>query len=141
MNPGRSKGFTLLELIVVVLIGSLLAIYAMSRIDDKATYQTDSIAQQVISSINLTQQLAMNDAGRSFLLLINSSSIDLQADGSSMNINGYNFPLNFDSDVTLSPTTSLSFNSLGETSAITLTLNAGAVQQICVESSGYARLC
>ncbi len=139
--PTKQAAFTLLELILVMVVLVILATTIQSRFISPRDFQQDAVVEQIIAAARLTQQLSMNDSSRSFVLVIQNNQIDLQADGSSLNAGGFSFPVNFGSQVTLSPLGNISFNALGETTAINLIVQLGTNSTICFESSGYIHPC
>ncbi|MCW8875622.1 MAG: type II secretion system GspH family protein [Kangiellaceae bacterium] len=139
--PFKQAAFTLLELIVVIVVLSILAVYVQARFQDDDSYQKDVAVEQLISLARLTQQLAMNDSSRAFLLNIQTNQIDLLADGVSLAGSVSGVPVNLSSKVTLAPASNISFNSLGETTATTITVTVNTTQNVCIESSGYVRRC
>lgn len=139
--PRNQAAFSLLELIVVVIILSIVASYALTRFSDSNDYQIDTIAEQIISAGHLTQQLSMNDSSRIFSLSIETNQIDLRVDGVSFIATGTEFPLVFDDNLTLSPTSNIVFNSLGETTQLNLAIQLGNTVNICFESAGLIHRC
>lgn len=139
--PLTQAAFTLLELIIVVTVVAILATYIAARPDTSSSYQHDSVVDQIISAGRLAQQLSMNDSDRTFSLSIQANQIDLLADGSSFNSGSVSYPLNFGSNVTLSPVTTISFNNLGTTTATTINVQMTSTIQVCFEASGYIQRC
>lgn len=139
--PLNQAAFTLIELIVVVILLAIVSSYVFTRFSSSSSYKLDTIVEQIISAGHLTQQLSMNDASRVFSLNIQTSQIDLLVDGSSFSAGGMDFPLIFDSNVILSPTPTISFDSWGTTSTITIAVQLGNSQNICFESTGFIHRC
>jgi len=138
----RQAAFTLIELVLVILVIAVLASFAFSRFSDSDAFLADSTAEQVIAVAQLAQQLSMNDSARTFSLVVSSNTLDIRADGASISVGGYNFPLAMPGGVTLSPApTTITFDSLGATSALTINVNAGVTRSVCLESSGYIHPC
>lgn len=137
----QQAAFTLLELLLVVVIVSILAAYIGSKFLSSRDFNQDSVIQQIIASARLAQQLSMNDSSRSFTLIIQANQIDLQANGVSMQLGNINYPLDFGSQITLSPVVNITFNSLGETTSQIINVQANTSEQICLESSGYIHEC
>lgn len=139
--PLKQAAFTLLELIVVIVILSILAVYVQARFQDDDSYQRDVAIEQLISLARLTQQLAMNDSSRAFLLNIQTNQIDVLADGVSLSGSVSGVPVSLSSKVTLAPASNISFNSLGETTTTTISVTVNTTQNVCIESSGYVHRC
>lgn len=133
--------FTLFELLLVLIILVILASQIQSRFLSSNDFNQDSVTAQIISAARLTQQLSMNDSSRSFVLIIQANQIDLQVDGTSINLETLDFPINFGSQITLSPIGNIVFDSLGSTTLQILNVQGNSIQQICFEASGYIHLC
>jgi len=139
--PKYQAAFTLLELIIVIVILSIISSYAISKFSSSSGYQQDTIIEQIISAGHLTQQLSMNDSDRSFALSIQPNQINITVDGSSLSASGVEFPLIFDSSVTLSPTTTITYNNLGQTTLTTINIQLETSENICFEASGWIHQC
>jgi MSHA pilin protein MshC len=55
----RSRGFTLVELLVVLLVAGILAFAAMGRLADVATVQLDGFGEDVASALRMAQKAAI----------------------------------------------------------------------------------
>lgn len=139
--PSKQAAFTLIELIIVVIILAILGSYIATRFSSSDSFKQDTIVEQIISAGQLTQQLSMNDSSRDFSLSIQSNQVNLLADDSAFSAAGLNFPLVFDSSVTISPVSSISFDSWGATSATTISVQLGTTANICFEASGLIHRC
>jgi len=139
--PGYQAAFTLLELIIVLIILSILTSYILSRPSTADTYQQDNAIEQLISAAQLTQQLSMNDPSRVFSLNIQTNQINLLADGNPFSSAEVDFPLTVDSGVTLSPPSSITFDTIGMTTGATINVTADNIVPVCFESSGYIHRC
>lgn len=131
--------FTLLELIVVVVVLAILAGYVTTKFSTSSTYKVDTAAEQIIAAGQLTQQLTMNDSLRAFSLSIQSDRIDLLVDAASIDLG--EFPIIFDSSITISPTTSITFDGVGQTAATSITVTSTESRSVCFEASGLIHLC
>jgi len=139
--PCYQAAFSLLELIVVVIILAIISGYTLSKFTSSSSYKKDTIVEQIISASRMAQQLSMNDSSRSFSLSIQNNQIDLLADGTSLSAAGLGFPLVFSSNVSLSPLSTVVFDSGGATTAITISVQLDTTINICFESSGYIHRC
>ncbi|WP_444996339.1 type II secretion system protein [Aliikangiella sp. IMCC44359] len=139
--PKYQAAFTLLELIVVIAVLAIVATYVLTRPDSSSAYRNDSVIEQIISSGRLAQQLSMNDSARAFVLSIQANQVNLLVDGSPFVSGNMSYPLNFGSQVTLSPITNITFSSLGETTATTINVQVDTTNQVCFEASGHIQRC
>ncbi len=139
--PHFQAAFSLLELVLAVIILAIISVYVSAKFSRSGSYQQDTIAEQIVSTGQLAQQLSMNDSSRSFSLLIENSQISLYADGTIFSSTGLQFPLIFNPQVTLSPTGSVGFNNLGNTSGIIINISIDGNQNVCFESSGLIHRC
>jgi prepilin-type N-terminal cleavage/methylation domain-containing protein len=139
--PSFQAAFTLLELIIVIVVLTILSSYIFTQPDSSERYRRDTASEQLLIAASLAQQLSMNDSSRSFSLEIQPNQIDIQVDGSSLNVGSFNYPITLDSQVSLSPTVSLVFDQLGRTSATTITVQTDTAQLVCIEASGFVHRC
>ncbi len=137
--PLKQAAFTLLELIIVIVILGIVAVYVQSKFQDSDSYQLDATVEQLISAGRLTQQLAMNDVDRNFVLEISSNQINISATPASPSLEG--IPVNLGTDITLSPASNIVFNGLGETTATTITVTVSNAVDVCFESTGFIHRC
>ncbi|MGK0248537.1 MAG: MSHA pilin protein MshC [Oleispira sp.] len=56
------QGFTLIELITVIILLGILSVFAVSRFPSSQSYSTTIISNQLIASIRLAQQTALSRA-------------------------------------------------------------------------------
>lgn len=125
----------------MIIILSVISSYTLSKFSSSGGYKQDSIIEQIISAGQLVQQLSMNDSDRAFSLSIQSNQINILVDGTSFSASGTDFPLVFDSAVTLLPSTLITFNRLGETTTTTVNILLENSSNVCFESSGWIHQC
>jgi len=140
-RPLHQAAFTLLELIIVILLVAILATYIQSKFSTSDSYKQDAVVEQLINAARLTQQLAMNDADRLFVLALQTNQIDILADGSSLAGELAQLPIILPSGVSLTMTSNISFDQLGATTPLTVGVLAGTVRNVCLEASGYIHSC
>lgn len=140
----KQAGFTLLELIITIVIIGIIAMTASSRIANKDTFAIRIEQENLISTLNLAQQLAM--AGQTVQFNINGAgkNYTLTTGGADYQVASISYPLDFQdsvSSITSTASLPLSYDSLGRTGATTLTVNGAAGDSLCVEvnNSGLAR--
>ncbi len=141
-----SLGFTLVELITVLVILGIIGVTVSSRLAPTATFQLQASRDRVLAAFFIAQQRAMSQT-LGVQLLASPSAIDMRvdtdgdgnfADEASFNLDENAFPIQLDDNQTLSNGT-FTFDRLGYTGAGTLTLTQGSRSvDINVSSTGYA---
>lgn len=139
-----ASGFTLTELVVVIIIATVLAAFAMSRIDTKG-FDAEGFANQTAAMVRYAQKLAIAQR-RTVAVVITGSTIqlcytDTGCSGGSVRKPPTTDPFSFTtpSGVSLSGT-SFTYSSLGKPSAGgTITVSDGVTPRtITVEAeTGY----
>lgn len=128
------KGFSLIELITVMILMGILSAMVFSRMGSTAANVVLGSRDDIIAAFSLAQQTAMMRPD--ITLVITANSVSVNENGSP--ITGSVYPLTMPSGVSLTPA-SFSFDKLGRTTAATITVTgASASAQIAVETSGYA---
>jgi MSHA pilin protein MshC len=137
-NETTQSGFTLVELITVIVILSFVSIAVLPRFLQSNSFQTRSVQDQLISAARQAQQLAMSKAV--------SANVQLSTDNSNHRIRisyteGGTQTLDTDipSATTVSNTT-VSYNKHGDisgSSAVDISINSGE-RTVRIETSGYA---
>lgn len=165
MKPHQptSAGFTLLELVTVLLVLALLAVTVSSRWSGTADIQVQQQRDQLLSLLRRVQIQSMQDsaglATRCPTLQLTATQAALPAAGSCAASYVIPADANDANQLLFAPTTQVStnfgalpkvlrFNALGETSAfcqsdvcqITLT-GGGLTASICLHASGYLQPC
>jgi len=122
-----SRGFTLVELIMVVVLIGILAVSVVPKFVDTSAFSLAGGAAMAAADIRYTQELAMGTHSSKTIVFTTSNNFY------TVNSQTVNLP----SRVTISSGATFTFNSLGEptTGGGTLTLSAGAeTKTITVES-------
>jgi MSHA pilin protein MshC len=145
-NP-IARGFTLIELVVVMVIASVLAAYAASQINTQG-FDALGFADQTAAMLRYAQKAAISQR-RTVAVVISSSQVKLCYTDSACSGGSVSQPLgsgsgafveNANSGVSVSGT-SFTFNALGQASigqTITITGSGGFSRQITVvQETGY----
>lgn len=151
MNIKPSAGFTLIELIMVIVIAGILALVAAPRFFNASAFKSQGFADQVQAALRYAQKEAIAQhrnvcvamTATTITLTIASSSGAASACGPNLPFPAGGNSISAPSGVTLtalpvSPPVSFNFDALG-TTAVTQTITAsGATNNIFVEAvTGY----
>ncbi|WP_158144321.1 type II secretion system protein [Vibrio metschnikovii] len=154
----RTLGFTLVELIVVILLLGILSAYAASRYSGTSSVAALTTQQEILASLRLTQNRAMQRTGycNRWLVTANQAGqISSQAVAGSCSsifaaVDNDASRVEAPSGVTLSlstPNGYLDFDSLGRAaqcsaSPCTVTISSTHDQrQVCINTEGYIYAC
>jgi MSHA pilin protein MshC len=129
----QSKGFTLLELIIILIVTSILSAYVLMRAPSSSLYTQSSAAEQVRRDIRYTQSLAMS--------LNASYSINFSANGYTITPPPPNgaYSITMPTGVTLSVVT-ITFDATGTPGAaasVTVTGSGGTTTLTVAAETGF----
>lgn len=134
---GTSRGFTLIELIAVLILVGILSVVLMSRIGGTSAAGVQAGRDSLIAAFFLAQQTAMARAAEDnpVGITITNNGIDVTESGVSL----IGYPLMLSGNVSFSAG-SFQFDKLGRTSpgSVTITHPSGTSATVTVEASGYA---
>ncbi len=156
-NSPTPNGFTLVELIIVIIILGIISTFAASRFVGTSSYSTFTAQEQAISVIRQIQvnrmQSNVSAASDSFRLAINSNCLGSVA-ACNLNLSNSAQKTQADarsdyvreSDISFSPAnTVIDFDLLGNPSVsagVNITINSTTSSnsaQVCINSQGYVR--
>lgn len=134
----HERGFTLIELIAVMILISVVAISMMSRLSSLSSANVQAGRDDIIAALFFAQQTAMARSG--IHLIVTSNSVSVIENGVPIVVHNKGYPLNLPSGVSATTTVaSFDYDKLGRTTAGTIILSgSGNTATITVESSGYA---
>ena len=138
LKTARQSGFTLIELVAVILILSVITAVTTSQFSNSSQFQAMTTRDDIVAGLFYAQQIAQARASatNTVQFVSTGTSIDVREAGASIN-NGI-YPLALPGGFTLT-TATLSYDKLGQTTATTLTLTDGdSSATIAVSASGYA---
>ena len=135
----NERGFTLIELITVIILVSIISVTLFSRLGNVSNANLQAGRDDLIAALFFAQQTAM--ARSNIKLILTNNSVSVTENGIPLNVHSQGYPLNFPSGITTTPQT-LTYDKLGRIavpSAILITLSANtATAVVTVEASGYA---
>lgn len=140
------RGFSLVELITVLVIAGVLAGVVGSRLMPSALLQLQAGRDQLISALSVAQQKAMAQ-GSSVLLMTSGNTIDIRVDtdgdgnfssGESISYAGTRYPLTIAGGVTLSSGT-ITYDRRGYAAPTTIAVSKNShTVNVTVTGTGYA---
>lgn len=138
------QGFSLLELITVMILLGILSVTLFSRLGPVSTAAVQSGRDDIIAALFFAQQTAMmRSSGDNIIRLeLTPQSVSVTENGQPIRVAADYYPLALPQGVSATPATFV-FDKLGRTTADTITLTgsgntAGTSAVIQVEASGYA---
>jgi MSHA pilin protein MshC len=133
----KQQGFTLIELITVVILLGIISFTAVSRFDVLDSTKVQSGRDDLIAACFFAQQTAM--ARANIRLVVTANSVSVTENNVPVSFGAQTYPRNFPSGVTASPAATFLYDKLGRTTGGTITLSrAGVSTTVTVEASGYA---
>jgi MSHA pilin protein MshC len=138
-----STGFTLIELVMVIVILSILSVVVMPKFWDNSIFQARGFADQVLATLRYAQKSAIAQH-QNVCVSLTSTTISLKIDNSACSTN-LNLPatqsniLTAPSGITLTTTAaSLTFNALGQAStAADITISNVTAHIFVEKETGY----
>jgi MSHA pilin protein MshC len=135
---GRAQGFSLVELITIIIIVGVLAVGFGTRFSDSSPASVQTSRDDIIAALFFAQQTAM--ARDNIQLSITASTINVTENGNPIRIHSDAYPLALPSGVSVTAVPStFSYDKLGKTTPGSITVSRDGVSAtITVEASGYA---
>jgi len=141
VSKNRQQGFSLIELITVIIVLGIISVVAFARFDSADTAAVQTGRDQVLNAFFVAQQLAMaRDAGSNILVDLDSDQVDLREGGMSLNRSGVSYPITLPQGVSITSGTGVyAYDKLGRTTPAVIALSRGGTSaSITLEASGYA---
>lgn len=137
----KQAGFTLIELVAVIVITGILSVTVFVRFSG-SDFDLQAAKSDVLAALVLARETAMSrtDGSAAVQVVATASGIDVQVNNNSIRSLAQAYPLSFSQGIQISSGTGvLSFNSLGETTAHSITLSqGGTTETITISGVGYA---
>lgn len=145
-NSRAQRGFTLVELIAVLVIAGILASVAATRMVSNKSFQLQAGRDFLISALFVAQQKAMVQT-RPVRLSITATQLDIRLDANddgifsaneSLQLAGQNYPVALPGNISAS-NHNLVYDSFGHTLATRITLsNNSSTVDVNVSATGFA---
>lgn len=145
MGLKKQDGFSLVELIAVLIIVGLLAATATSTLIPSTSFQLQASRDQIVTAFFSAQQKAMTQQ-TPVAVVTSAGQVDIRMDsngnntfdpGESITVGGVNYPIPLLANQSL-PNATFRFNRLGYTTPGSVTLSqSGANVAITVTATGY----
>ena len=147
-GQGKNRGFTLIELIMVMVIAGVLAVVALPRMFNATEFQSRGLSDQVQASLRYAQKIAIAQhrfvcatfTANSLSLTIGSTNTCTPGTPVTALTSNGNYVVNAPSSISFAATpTTFSFNALGQPStAATVSVTGDVTRTITVEAeTGY----
>ena len=157
----RVRGFTIIELIIIIVIIGILTVTAAPQLFGKSKFAHRGVQSQIIAQLRLAQLKALNDRSGCYALHINSNSIGIYqttatADGCESTYTLYDSSAISDDVVVTIGGNSSSSNTLkvlldgkgrpsggncSRGSQCVMNIVVDELAQVCFESEGYVHDC
>jgi MSHA pilin protein MshC len=143
----RCAGFTLIELIAVIIVLGILAVTIMPRLQTRAAYDERLFTDELISTARYAQQQAMM-RGNNFVVRLTidnaGGTYGIEVDDGTgfqwiNHANGRAFPHSFPGGMAVAPAlVSQTYNALGQVTAnVAQAVTINGTRMFCIQATGY----
>lgn len=135
------RGFSLVELITVIIVLGIISVVAFARFDNADTAAVQTGRDQVLNAFFVAQQLAMaRSPDDSVQVRLDATSVNITENDASLSRSGVSYPVTLPQGVSITSGTGVyAFDKLGRTTPAVIALSRGGTSaSITLEASGYA---
>ncbi len=133
----QSIGFSLIELVMVLIILSIIGITVAPKFFDNSIFQARGFADQVLATLRYAQKIAIAQH-QNVCVSLTSTTVTLKDAACAALLTLPNGQVTAPTDVTLSPAPIiLTFNALGQATAASITVSGVATPITVVAETGY----
>jgi MSHA pilin protein MshC len=135
-----SKGFSLIELVTVMILLGVVSVVLFSRVGSASTAPMQSGRDDLIAALFFAQQQAMMRSN--IYVVLTANSVSVNENNTPIAVSNDFYPLTMPAGVSL-PALTLNYDKLGRTTATQIVLtgsgnSSGVTATIQVDASGYA---
>lgn len=133
-------GFTLVELITVIILLGIMSVTLFSRLGGSVTNANLQAGRDdLIAALFFAQQTAMARSTNNIRVVLTTDKVSVTEDATPIVVHNKGYPLSFPYGVTATPA-SFTYDKLGRTTGGTIILSGSSGQSasVIIETSGYA---
>ena len=114
--PNKCKGFTLVEIIIVMTLLGIVSAYASFKFPGRTLFNLDSNTQNLILDIRLAKTLSMSLNSNYRIVFTSANTYQIQDENNNpyFNPSANSSTTTLDAGISLSPLTTIAFNFLGQ---------------------------
>lgn len=136
-----TRGFTLVELVVVMVLVGILAAYIVPRLTLRSGFDERTLQEELVSTARYAQQLAMmRGTANGVAFIVGATDYSIEVNGVPItHPNSQPFPVNYPNGITTAAVT-FTYTALGAAAPGPQTITLGGLGglQLCIEDTGYA---
>ena len=147
-QPYETAGFTLVELVVVLVLVGIMAAYIVPRLTLRSGFDERTLQEELVSTARYAQQLAMmRGPANGVAFIVGTNNYSIQVNGVPItHPNGQPFPINYPNGISVTipaPPITMTYTALGDVILPPAPVNiiGTGLIEFCIEATGYAHTC